>query len=98
MPPSPSWYRGRRAIAAFSKMSFFGTGGLFPGEAKDRWRLLPTRANGAPAFAIYQRDEENRYRAFGLQVLILQRGRISTIVNFIDPKLPIQFGFPAVLK
>jgi RNA polymerase sigma-70 factor (ECF subfamily) len=97
MPPSPSWYRGRKAIAAFSTISFFGSGGMFSGKAKDRWQLLPTRANGAPAFAIYQRDEENRYRAFGLQLLILQRGRISYIVNFIDPKLPIQFGFPAVL-
>jgi RNA polymerase sigma-70 factor (ECF subfamily) len=98
MPPSPSWYRGRKAIAAFSTLSFFGTDGMFPGKAKGRWRLLSTRANGAPAFAIYQRDEVNRYRAFGLQVLILQRGRISYIVNFIDPKLPIQFGFLAVLK
>jgi RNA polymerase sigma-70 factor, ECF subfamily len=98
MPPSPSWYRGRKAIAVFSKMSFFGTGGLFPGKAKNRWRLLPTRANGAPAFAIFQRNEQNQYQAFGLQILILQSGKISQIHNFIDPGLPGRFGLPSVLK
>ena len=98
MPPSPSWYRGRIAIAKFSAISFFGNGGMFPGKAKNRWRLLPTRANGSPAFAIYQRDEQNRYQAFGLQILILQRGRISEIINFIDSDLPAQFGFTNVLK
>lgn len=98
MPPSPSWYQGRKAIATFSAMSFFGVGGMFPGRARDRWRLLPTRANGSPAFAIYQRDEQNQYQAFGLQILILQRGRISQIINFIDPDLPAQFGLPKVLK
>lgn len=98
MPPSPSWYQGRSAIAKFSIMSFFGVGGMFPGKAKNRWRLLPTRANGSPAFAIYQRDERNRYQAFGLQTLILQRGRISEIVNFIDPELPARFGFQKVLR
>jgi RNA polymerase sigma-70 factor (ECF subfamily) len=73
MPPSPSWYQGRKAIAAFSMFSYFGAGGMFPGQARDRWRLLPSRANGAPAFAIYQRVETNHYQAFGLQVLILHR-------------------------
>jgi RNA polymerase sigma-70 factor, ECF subfamily len=98
MPPSPSWYQGRNAIARFSAISFFGTGGMFPGKAKNRWRLLPTRANGAPAFAIYQRDERNHYQAFGLQILVLQRGRISQIINFIDPGLPAKFGLPAALE
>ena len=98
MPPSPSWYRGRNAIAKFSRISYFGVGGMFPGKAKNRWLLLPTRANGMPAFAIYQRDEQNRFQAFGLQILILQRGKISQMINFIDPNLPAQFGFPKDLQ
>lgn len=98
MPPSPSWYQGRKAIAKFSAMSFFGVGGMFPGKAKNRWKLLPTQANGSPAFAIYLRAEQGHYQAFGLQILILQRGRVSEIINFIDPDLPIKFGFPSVLK
>jgi RNA polymerase sigma-70 factor, ECF subfamily len=98
MPPSPSWYQGRIAISKFSRMSYFGIRGMFPGKAKNRWRLFPTRSNGSPAFAIYQRDEQGRYQAFGLQILILQGSRISEIINFIDPELPVTFGFPAVLK
>lgn len=98
MPPSPSWYQGRKAIAEFSAFSYFSIGGMFPGKAKNRWRLLPVRANGSPAFAIYQRDDQNQYQAFGLQVLILQRGKISQIINFIDPALPPRFGLPKTLK
>jgi len=98
MPPSPSWYQGRKAIAEFTAMSVFGVGGMFPGKAKGRWRLLSTRANGSPAFTMYQRDEKNRYQAFGLQVLIFQRDKISQIVNFIDPSLPARFGHPSTLE
>jgi len=97
MPPSPSWYQGRKAIATFSMFSYFGIGGMFPGKARNRWRLLPTRSNGAPAFAIYVRDEQNHYQAFGLQILILRRNKISQIINFIDPALPGRFGLPASL-
>ncbi|HJS18904.1 MAG TPA: sigma-70 family RNA polymerase sigma factor [Anaerolineales bacterium] len=98
MPPSPSWYQGRAAIAKFTAMSVFGIGGMFPGKARNRWQLLPTRANGASAFVLYQRDEQNHYQAFGLQILILQSGKISQIINFIDPGLPAKFGFPDELK
>ena len=95
MPPSPSWYRGRKAIAEFSTFSYFGADGMFTGKPKDRWQLLPTHSNGSPAFAIYVRDEINRYQAFGIQVLIIQRDKIAQIINFIDPTLPERFGLPA---
>jgi len=98
MPPSPSWYQGRNAIAKFSAITFFGVNGMFSGKAKNRWRLLPTRANGSPAFAIYQRSEDNQYQAFGLQVLELNKDKIFRITNFIDPMLPVHFGLPPTLK
>jgi RNA polymerase sigma-70 factor (ECF subfamily) len=98
MPPSPSWYQGRKAITEFSAFTYFGVGGMFPGKAKNRWRLVATRANGAPAFVIYQRDEQKHYQAFGLQVLILNRDKISQIINFIDPALPARFGLPSTLE
>jgi hypothetical protein len=79
-------------------MSFFGAGGMFPGKARNRWKLLSARANGSAGFVFYQRDERNRYQAFGLQILILQREKISQIITFIDPTLPEMFGFPAVLE
>jgi RNA polymerase sigma-70 factor (ECF subfamily) len=97
MPPSPSWYQGRDAIARAFAANIFGTNGMFAGKARDRWRLLPTRANGRPAFVIYQRTEEKRYQPFGLQILELNRGKIWRITNFIDPLIPILFGLPEFL-
>ena len=97
MPPSPSWYQGQSAIATFVAATVFGDDGMFPGKAAHRWRLLPTRANGSPAFAIYQRDEKNEYQPFGLIALIIDKDKLSQIISFIDPSLPPLFGFPATL-
>ena len=94
MPPSPSWYQGHTAIAKFSAATLFKNNGMFPGKARNRWRLIPTRANRSPAFAIFQRDEQNQYQAFGLQVLKCDGDKISQIINFIDPSLPSRFGLP----
>ena len=98
MPPSPSWYQGQGAIRTFVAATVFGDGGMFSGQAVHRWRLLPTRANGSPAFAIYQRDEKNEYRSFGLLALTINKDKLSQIISFIDPSLPSLFGFPAKLK
>lgn len=97
MPPSPSWYQGQSAIGAFVAATVFGTDGMFPGEAAHRWRLLPTRANGAPAFAVYQRNEQNEYKPFGLIALTIVEDKLSRIISFIDPTLPTLFGFPSTL-
>jgi RNA polymerase sigma-70 factor (ECF subfamily) len=97
MPPSPSWYAGGEAIGQFCAATVFGAGGMFSGTAAGRWRLLPTRANASPAFAIYIRGEQNRYDAFGLHVVACDRDRLSQITSFIDPSLPPRFGLPATL-
>lgn len=97
MPPSPSWYQGHEAISKFSAATIFANDGMFPGKALNRWRLLPTRANGSPAFAIYQRDDKHEYQAFGLIALVLEEDKLSQIISFIDPSLPPLFGFPARL-
>ena len=97
MPPSPSWYQGLEAIRMFSTATIFADDGMFPGKALNRWHLLPTRANGSPAFAIYQRDEKDEYRAFGLIALILDGDKLSQIISFIDPSLPSLFGFPTTI-
>ena len=98
MPPSPSWYQGRNAIAKSFTATIFAANGMFAGKARNRWRLLPTRANGCPAFAIYQRAEADGYQAFGLQVLELKHDKISKITNFIDTSLPAQFGLAQTLE
>ena len=97
MPPSPSWYQGRNAIGLFVAATVLGDNGMFPGNAVHRWRLLPTNANGSPAFAMYQRDEKGEYQPFGLIVLTIAGDQLSQIINFIDPTLPPLFGFPANL-
>ena len=97
MPPSPSWYQGQQAIGTFVAATVFGDSGMFPGEPAHRWRLLPTRANGSPAFAMYQRNEQNEYQPFGLIALTIAEDKLSQIVNFIDPSLPSLFGFPTTL-
>jgi RNA polymerase sigma-70 factor, ECF subfamily len=98
MPPSPSWYSGRAAIGRFIAATVFADHGMFPGFATGRWRLLSTRANRQPAYAIYQKNEAGEYQAFGIHVIGIQAGQIVEVVSFIDPSLPQRFGLPPALK
>jgi RNA polymerase sigma-70 factor, ECF subfamily len=87
MPPSPSWYQGRQAI--HTMIAKF----LFAGDARGRWRLLPTTANALPAFAFYQRDEDTqKYMPFGIQVVEFSGSKISTITHFLHHGLFPLFG------
>ncbi|NIO39566.1 MAG: sigma-70 family RNA polymerase sigma factor, partial [Burkholderiales bacterium] len=77
MPPSPSWYQGRPAVRAFISAN------ILDGDARGRWRLLPTRANGRPAFAWYKRDPSRAvYNAFAIQVLTVDGNLIADITTF----------------
>ncbi len=92
MPPSPSWYRGRSAVVGLVGSMAFG------GDAVGRWRLLPSSANGQPAFAFYQRAaRRGTYQGFGLQVLTIQDGLVVSIVAFLDPSALGRFGLPREL-
>ena len=93
MPPIPSWYQGKHAIARLL------TAGVFAG-AHWEWRLLPTRANGQPALAIYRRAAaDGPYRAFTLQLLTISpaTGQIAALINFLNPALLACFSLPAEL-
>jgi RNA polymerase sigma-70 factor (ECF subfamily) len=92
MPPLPAWYRGRADIQSFLDTH------LFTGQARRPLRLTATRANGSPAFAVYQADEMGVYRPAGLQVLTIQDGQISEINDFLcfDDRLFSRFGLPLV--
>lgn len=98
MPPSPSWYQGRESIRIFVGATVFGDEGMFGSKASGRWRLVPTRANASPAFALYQRDEKNEYQAFGMHVLSYDADGLSQIVSFIDASLTARFGLPPKLQ
>jgi RNA polymerase sigma-70 factor, ECF subfamily len=69
MPPQPEWFTGRDAV-----LEFLGARVLRPPA---RWRCVPTRANGQPAFHVYDGDELH-----GLHVLTVRGGRVARITAF----------------
>ncbi len=46
-------------------------------------RLKPLRANGSPAFAVYQMDASGVYRAAAIHILTIKNGAISEINDFL---------------
>jgi RNA polymerase sigma-70 factor, ECF subfamily len=88
MPPIPAWYRGRATIGGLVAKT------IFRGDANGRWRLLPTRANGRPAFGLYRNDGEGVYSAYGIQVLTFDGGLIADIITFRNAGLFGYFGLP----
>ena len=91
MPPTPAWFRGRADIAAFLEAV------PFAGQAAGRFKLLATHANGAPAFAVYQRDEAGAYRPAALNILVVDGDRIAEMHDFLslDTRGFERFGLPA---
>jgi RNA polymerase sigma-70 factor (ECF subfamily) len=90
MPPLPQWYRGRVDIAAFLATIFAS------GERPAHFRLVATRANDAPAFAVYQRDEAGIYRPSSLQILTVIGDHVAAIDSFLalDSRLFARFQLP----
>jgi RNA polymerase sigma-70 factor (TIGR02960 family) len=91
MPPEPFEYQGPAAIAAFLEHAFAARG-----ERIDR--LVPTRANGQPAFGHYVGDTHARVaRAVGMLVLTLDGDRIGRITRFGGTAALASFGLPRTL-
>ncbi|MGI5135209.1 RNA polymerase subunit sigma-70 [Streptomyces sp. CA-106110] len=88
MPPTPTWFTGRRAVVGFLSARV-----LHPGL----WRMAPTLANGQPALVVHKRAAVDRYEAYGVQVLTLIGARISRITAFNDPGLVPTFGLAPAL-
>jgi RNA polymerase sigma-70 factor (ECF subfamily) len=86
MPPMPFEYEGRDAVARFFP-SIFGSG---------RRELVPTRANGQPAFGAYLRTHSGIRHGTGLFVLTLSGDRICAMTRFENSVLP-WFGLPRSL-
>jgi RNA polymerase sigma-70 factor (ECF subfamily) len=90
MPPIPSWYRGRAAIAMFLA--------AYPLRGGLRWRAVATRANAQPAFAHYlYSDERERFEAHSITVLTLDDAQIADMTVFMTPAAFAGFGLPAEL-
>jgi RNA polymerase sigma-70 factor (TIGR02960 family) len=87
MPPMPFEYQGRDVVAGFCA-SLFGAG--------RRFGLVPTRANGQPAFGAYLRAPAGVRHGAGLYVLTLTGDRICAMTRFENSVLP-WFGLPRSL-
>jgi RNA polymerase sigma-70 factor (ECF subfamily) len=84
MPPMPLEYEGRDLVASFCSAI------LQPGR---RFDLVPTRANGQPAFGAYLRSPTGIRYGTGLFVLTLAGDRISAMTRFENSVYP-WFGLP----
>ncbi|MBV9446383.1 MAG: sigma-70 family RNA polymerase sigma factor [Streptosporangiaceae bacterium] len=87
MPPIPFEYEGRDVAARFCA-SLFG--------ADRRFDLVPTRANGQPAFGAYLRTPAGIRHGTGIYVLTLAGDRICAMTRFENSVLP-WFGLPRSL-
>jgi RNA polymerase sigma-70 factor (ECF subfamily) len=76
MPPFPWWLRGRAEI----RRALLGAGHPCEGA-----RMVPTVANGSPAFAQYRPAGSGPgYEPFALVVLELSRGAITETTTYLD--------------
>jgi RNA polymerase sigma-70 factor, ECF subfamily len=91
MPPLPHAYQGRSAIGAFLRDREVRRGATL--------RLVPTHANGQPAFGCYLPSAQTEIaRAYALFVLTLEGDRISAITWFADISVFPHLGLPRMLR
>lgn len=90
MPPFDAWFKGPEDIANLIKLQC-------PADGPDSMRLVPTLANGQPAFGLYVRNDDGSYRPFNLPVLTLSPEGVSYVHCFCDLELFEKFGLPESL-
>lgn len=89
MPPFPGWYQGAREIGTLIDTQCPGTAQMMV--------MVPTSANGQPAFGLYMRGPDGTYTPFHLQVLTLDGDRVCHVGAFFDADLFATFGLPPAL-
>ena len=90
MPPLPLEYQGHEAIAAFLRDRAELRGAPL--------RVVPTRANGQPAFGCYLPDAHAAVaRSYGMIVLTLEGDAVAAITWFGDTGVFRHFGLPRTL-
>jgi RNA polymerase sigma-70 factor (ECF subfamily) len=87
MPPFAMWISGAPNIGRWM---------VEPGPSGCRGsRLVPTSANGCPAFGQYRPDPEGGFAPWALQVLEVSDGRITSLNFFLDTaEIFPAFGLP----
>jgi RNA polymerase sigma-70 factor (TIGR02960 family) len=87
MPPERMRVAGAQAIGDFFR--------LVPLDGRlDEIRLVPTSMNRQPTLAAYARAGDGKYRPYGLMVLQVGNGLVTSITGFPDPWLFAQAGLP----
>jgi RNA polymerase sigma-70 factor, ECF subfamily len=87
MPPFAGWYQGADNIGRLIDTQC-------PGQVHDM-PMVPTWANGQPAFGLYMRNEDDTFRPFHLQVLTLgEDGAVVHVAAFFERELFAKFGLP----
>ncbi|WP_210508221.1 sigma-70 family RNA polymerase sigma factor [Naasia sp. SYSU D00057] len=89
MPPFAFWLRGADQIEQW----WNGPGTVCRGS-----KVLPTRANGGPAVAVYHPVSADRWEPFAIHLLEVRDGRIAAIHHFLDTTLFGAFGLPDALS
>ncbi|PWV54726.1 sigma-70 family RNA polymerase sigma factor [Nocardiopsis sp. L17-MgMaSL7] len=90
MPPFATWVHGAENIGRLIDAHCPAQG---PGDLA----MVPTSANGRPAFGMYLRAEDGSYRAFGVHALTLAAEGVRHCAVFFDTGLFRLFDLPAVL-
>jgi RNA polymerase sigma-70 factor (TIGR02960 family) len=89
MPPMPFEYQGPALAGRFLETVAFRQG--------RRYRFIPARANGQPAYGVYLHDPLTQVaQAFGLFVITIAGDRVSAVTRFENSVLP-RFGLPRTI-
>ncbi len=87
----PLEYQGREVIRGFLTTIAY--------RDERRYRLIPTRANGQPAYGCYLYDRHTSIaRAHGTMVLTMDGDRVSALTRFLDNSVLAAFGLPRTLR
>ena len=90
MPPFATWVRGPEHIVRLIHAQC-------PAEEPGDLALVPTAANGQPAYGMYLRENDGPHRAFGIHVLTLRPQGIGHCAVFFDTTLFPLFDLPPTL-
>ena len=90
MPPFTGWYQGNEAIGRLIATQC-------PATKAGDMRLLPTTANGQPAYGLYMRSLDGRMRPFQLQQLTIGPNGVERVTAYFDLRLFKTFGLPPEL-
>jgi len=86
MPPQPSWFAGREQVVRFMRSRVL--------TAPGRYLMVPTAANGQPAFGAYARSHDGAFLAHAIQLVATSGPYVTRIVSFNDDRLLARFGLP----